>query len=114
MVHYESICIIIPEREYDFFSHRTSLQPRKDTASVGSSPGDTGEFAVPECDRVSDWPLQTCNIILHVSAAAIGYTGPALHQAVALEGNITYINTGNLEPTYAPAPYLLCFTPVCD
>ena len=49
------------------------------------------------CDVVSDWPLQTCNIILHVSAPSIGYTGPALHQAVALDGNIININTGMLE-----------------
>lgn len=49
---------------------------------------------MPVCDGASDWPLQTCNIILHVSAASIGYTGPALHQAVALDGNIININTG--------------------
>lgn len=77
------------------------MQPRKDTSSVGSGLVDTGEFAVPVCDGVSDWPLQTCNIILHVSAASIGYTGPALHQAVALDGNIININTGNLK-TNAP------------
>lgn len=75
----------------------TSLQPRMDTASVEGSPVDTGEFAVPLCDAVSDWPLQTCNIILHVSVASIGYTGPALHQAVALDGNIININTRNLK-----------------
>lgn len=63
----------------------TSFQPRKDTASVGSSPVDTGEFAVPLCVDASDWLRRTCNIILHVSAALIGYTGPALHQAVALD-----------------------------
>lgn len=52
---------------------------------------------MPVCDGVSDWPLQTCNIILNVSAASIGYTGPALHQAVALDGNIININKGNLK-----------------
>lgn len=75
----------------------TSLQQRKDTSSVGSGPVDTGEFAVPVCDGASDWSLQTCNVILHVSAALIGYTGPALHQAVALDGNIININTGILK-----------------
>lgn len=52
---------------------------------------------MPVCDSVSDWPLQTCNIILHVSAASIGYTGPALHQAVALDVNIININTAKLK-----------------
>lgn len=73
------------------------MQPRKDTSCVASSLVGTGEFDVPVCDGVSDWPLQTCNIILHVSAASIGYTGPAMHQAVALDGNIININTGNLK-----------------
>lgn len=92
-----SICLfIISEREL-VSQQRTTLQPRKDTSSIGSSPVDTGEFAVPVCDVVSDWPLQTRNIILHVSAASIGYTGPALHQAVALDGNIININTANLK-----------------
>ena len=52
---------------------------------------------MPVCDGVSDWPLQTCNIILNVSAASIGYTGPALHQAVALDGNIININKRKLK-----------------
>lgn len=80
----------------------TSLQLRKNTCSVGRSLVGTGEFALPVCDSLFDWLLQTCNIILHVSAASIGYTGPAMHQAVALDGNIININTGNLK---ANAPF---------
>lgn len=67
---------------------------------------------MPVCDGVSDWPLQTCNIILYVSAASIGYTGPALHQAVALAGNIININTGELKTNAPSAPYFLFFTSV--
>lgn len=70
----------------------TISRRRKDTCILGSSLVDTGEFAVPVCEAVSDWPLQTRNIILHVSASPIGYRGPALHQAVALDGNIININ----------------------
>lgn len=72
----------------------TSLQSRKDTASVGS-PVDAGDLLCRcvMCEVASDWPLQTCNIILHVSAPSIGYTGPALHQAVALDGNRISTNT---------------------
>lgn len=58
---------------------------------------DTGEFVVPICIGVSDWLLQTRNIIPHVSAVLIGYAGPALHQAVALDGNIININRRNLR-----------------
>lgn len=75
------------------------MHRRRDTACVGSSLVDTREFAVPVCDVASDWLLQTCNIILHVSAMFIGYTGPALHQAVALDGNIININTGQFKNT---------------
>lgn len=107
MAHYEAtvrppgFSSLFQKESWSLPTRRTSSRPRKDTSGVGSRLVDTGEFAVPVCDGVSDWPLQTCNIILHVSAASIGYTGPALHQAVALDGNIININTGNLK-TNAP------------
>lgn len=94
MVHFESL---LQKESRILPTQSTRLQPRKDTASVGSILVDTGEFAVRVCDGVSDWPLQTCNIILYVSAASIGCMGPALHQAVALDGNIININTGILK-----------------
>lgn len=63
---------------------------------------------MPVCEVVSDWSMQTCNIILHVSAALIGYTGPALHQAVALDGNIININTGNLKTSAHLSAVFFC------
>lgn len=49
------------------------------------------------CECVSDWPLKTRNIVLHVSATPIGYLGPALHQAAVLDGNVIVINTGKFK-----------------
>lgn len=54
-------------------------------------------FAVLLCECVSDWPPKTRNIVLHVSATPIGYLGPALHQAAALDGNVIVINTGKFK-----------------
>lgn len=86
-----------PGKRARFLAEHYFFYWRRDTTSLGSSLVDTGEFAVPLCDGDSDWLLQTRNIILHVSAAFIGYTGPALHQAVALDGNIINSNTVNFK-----------------
>lgn len=64
------------------------------------------------CECVSDWPLKTRNIVLHVSATPIGYLGPALHQAAALDGNVIVINTGKFKNrrTCFAAPFTPLFT----
>lgn len=50
----------------------------------------TGGIVMPVWDGASDWSLRTCNIMLNVSSAVIGYTGPAMHQAVVTGGNEIY------------------------
>lgn len=42
---------------------------------------------MPFCDSAPDWLPRTRNIAHYVLKAIIGYVGPALHQAVALDGN---------------------------
>ena len=70
----------------------TNFLQRKDISRVKRCLVDTGEFAVLLCYTRSDWSMQTRNIFLHVLAALIGYVRPALHQAVALDGNKININ----------------------
>lgn len=106
-VHWASV---YPRERQTLATPRTSLPPRKVTSRCRGRESLAWHWRVLPCrlcERASDWPLRTCNIVLHVSATPIGYAGPAMHQAAALDVNVIVINTWKFKSgrTFLAPPF---------